>query len=143
MVYWAQSVMETVWQAAAFLTFVKGLLGIPDVQPSHAPPPALTAEPLGEYAQLPTPKPVIQTAGSFSTSAGDIFARIRACESHGNYSTNTGNGYYGAYQYNDQTWGGYGGYQHASDAPPSVQDQKARETYAQRGGSPWPVCSRR
>jgi hypothetical protein len=86
---------------------------------------------------------VKRAAAVYGLNTGDIFARIRQCESHGNYSTNTGNGYYGAYQYNDSTWGGYGGYQHASDAPASVQDQKAKETYAKRGSQPWPVCGRR
>lgn len=75
---------------------------------------------------------------STAAPSGDIFARIRARESGGNYATNTGNGYYGAYQYNDGTWGGYGGYRHASDAPAEVQDAKAHETYAARGCSPWP-----
>jgi len=73
-----------------------------------------------------------------NAASGDVLARIRARESGGNYATNTGNGYYGAYQYNDGTWGGYGGYAHASDAPASVQDAKAAETYAARGCSPWP-----
>lgn len=69
---------------------------------------------------------------------GDVFARIRMRESGGNYATNTGNGYYGAYQFDVGTWGGYGGYKYASDAPPAVQDAKAAETYARRGCNPWP-----
>lgn len=73
-----------------------------------------------------------------AAAGGDIFARIRMRESGGNYRANTGNGYYGAYQYDDRTWGNYGGYRHASDAPPEVQDAKARETYAARGCNPWP-----
>lgn len=82
----------------------------------------------------PTP---IKVAGS------DFFARLRQCESGGNYATNTGNGYYGAYQYDRSTWNNYGGYSTADQAPPSVQDEKARQDYARRGGSPWPTCSRR
>lgn len=70
--------------------------------------------------------------------SGDVFARIRMRESGGNYATNTGNGYYGAYQFDVGTWGGYGGYKYASDAPPAVQDAKAAETYARRGCNPWP-----
>jgi LysM repeat protein len=75
---------------------------------------------------------------SAAPASADLFGRIRARESGGNYAENTGNGYYGAYQYNDSTWGGYGGYKHASDAPPAVQDAKAAQTYAARGCSPWP-----
>lgn len=71
----------------------------------------------------------------------EAFARLRQCESGGNYATNTGNGYYGAYQFDISTWGGFGGYTFPSDAPPSVQDDKARQTQAARGWSPWPSCS--
>lgn len=80
-----------------------------------------------------------KTAG-FSGSFAEALARLRSCE--GSYTSNTGNGYYGAYQFDKQTWGGYGGYPHAAAAPPAVQDQKAWETYKRRGWQPWPSCSR-
>ncbi len=73
-----------------------------------------------------------------SAPSGDILSRIRMRESGGNYATNTGNGYYGAYQYDVGTWNNYGGYRVASDAPPEVQDAKAADTFARRGCSPWP-----
>ena len=81
--------------------------------------------------------PVVTLAGD------DAWARLRQCEAGGNYARNSGNGYYGAYQYDLSTWNGYGGYRYASDAPPELQDQKARETQGRRGWSPWPACSRK
>jgi LysM repeat protein len=81
---------------------------------------------------------VAPRAASYASGSGGIFARIRQRESGGNYATNTGNGYYGAYQYNIGTWGNYGGYARADLAPAAVQDAKAALTYAQRGCSPWP-----
>ncbi|HEY5695470.1 MAG TPA: ubiquitin-like domain-containing protein, partial [Candidatus Saccharimonadales bacterium] len=57
---------------------------------------------------------------TFSGSFADALARLRACEAGGAYSRNSGNGYYGAYQYNISTWAGYGGYVLPSDAPPAV-----------------------
>lgn len=87
------------------------------------------------------PKQQVEVVGSkpsFSGSFADALAKLRACE--GSYTSNTGNGYYGAYQYDVSTWGGYGGYTYASDAPPAVQDQRAWETYQRRGWSPWPSC---
>jgi uncharacterized protein YabE (DUF348 family) len=79
-------------------------------------------------------------ANTFSGSFAEALARLRSCE--GSYTSNTGNGYYGAYQFDRQTWGNYGGYAVASDAPPGVQDEKAWLTYQRRGWQPWPSCSR-
>ena len=94
-----------------------------------------------------TKQPVsqVETVGtkSSTTFSGDFagaLARLRSCE--GSYTSNTGNGYYGAYQFDIQTWGGYGGYANASLAPPAVQDEKAWLTYQRRGWSPWPSCSK-
>jgi resuscitation-promoting factor RpfB len=77
----------------------------------------------------------------FSESFKDALARLRMCEAGGHYDRNSGNGYYGAYQYDIGTWGGYMGYARADLAPPEVQDQKVYETYLRRGWKPWPTCS--
>lgn len=81
-------------------------------------------------------------ATNYAGGSSGVFERIRMRESGGNYATNTGNGYYGAYQYDLGTWNNYGGYARADLAPAAVQDAKAAATYAQRGCSPWPnTCS--
>ena len=79
-----------------------------------------------------------KSSTSFSGSFSEALARLRSCE--GNYTSNTGNGYYGAYQFDKRTWGNYGGYELASDAPAAVQDEKAWQTYKARGWQPWPTC---
>ena len=79
-----------------------------------------------------------KSSNTFSGSFYEALARLRSCE--GSYTSNTGNGYYGAYQFDKRTWGKYGGYEVASDAPPSVQDEKAWQTYKARGWQPWPTC---
>jgi hypothetical protein len=78
------------------------------------------------------------TAGA-STAAGHMQA-IAACESGGNYSTNTGNGFYGAYQFTQSTWESVGGTGNPAAASPAEQDRRAAMLYAQQGSSPWPVC---
>lgn len=72
---------------------------------------------------------------------GSIWAALRECESGGDYSTNTGNGYFGAYQFLLSTWQGlgYSGYPH--EASPAIQDQAARELQARSGWGQWPSCA--
>ena len=68
---------------------------------------------------------------------------LRFCESGNTYTRNSGNGYYGAYQYDLGTWGNFQGYARPDLAPASVQDQKFLETFNRRGWAPWPACSRK
>ena len=77
------------------------------------------------------------------TATAEDFQRLRVCESSNNYRANTGNGYYGAYQFDLRTWRGLGhdGYPH--QASPGTQDAAARELQADRGWQPWPACARR
>jgi hypothetical protein len=97
----------------------------------------------GVQCVLPPPPVIEVPVVVTSIDTGDSWSRLRQCESGGNYAINTGNGYYGAYQYDLRTWGNYGGYSRPDLAPPTVQDAKARETQSARGWSPWPVCSAR
>ena len=80
-------------------------------------------------------------APSPSSSSADL-AALRSCESGGNYRANTGNGYYGAYQFSASTWQSLGHGGRASDAAPHVQDQAALRLASAKGWSQWPACSR-
>ncbi|MCE2525141.1 MAG: transglycosylase family protein [Acidimicrobiia bacterium] len=70
------------------------------------------------------------------------WAALRGCESTNNYLVNTGNGYYGAYQFDQATWESVGGTGRPHWAAPEVQDARARLLYARRGWQPWPICGR-
>ena len=74
---------------------------------------------------------------------GDVWAKLRSCESGGRYTANTGNGFYGAYQFHPRTWRALGYPGLPSQAPPEVQDEAARKLQARSGWGQWPVCSRR
>ena len=76
-----------------------------------------------------------------SSSSADL-AALRGCESGGDYTADTGNGYYGAYQFSAATWRslGYGGL--PSAATPSVQDEAALRLASTKGWSQWPACAR-
>ena len=97
--------------------------------PAGAGPPAPTGVPAASGGPLPP--------GNLAAE----FAAIRNCESGDDYSLDTGNGYYGAYQFSLPTWQGLGGAGLPSSAPPAVQDALAYRLYQQDGWAPWPECS--
>jgi hypothetical protein len=115
--------------------------------PAPPEPEAVAAEPPKPADPAPTPvKAAVATRAA--GDAGDDrdaanFARLRQCESNGNYATNTGNGYYGAYQFSADTWHALGYDGLPSDAPPEVQDEAAHRLQARSGWGQWPACSRR
>jgi len=88
----------------------------------------------------------VQLASQPVVAAGataDNMLALRLCESGSTYTRNSGNGYYGAYQYDIGTWANFDGYARPDLAPADVQDAKFLQTFADRGWSPWPACSRK
>lgn len=89
---------------------------------------------------------------SYSSSGGtealsQAWACIADAESGGNPATNTGNGYYGEFQFSQSTWNSLMGqmgldYARADLAPSSVQYQAAQRLQAESGWSQWPETSR-
>ena len=67
---------------------------------------------------------------------------IAACESGGNPSTDTGNGFYGKYQFTQSTWAAVGGSGNPAAAPEAEQDRRAAKLLARAGSGQWPVCGR-
>jgi len=110
-------------------------------KPRHAKP-SKTAPTLAVGGMTAAIGAGLSTSAAQAATAGD-FARLRQCESGGNYAADTGNGYYGAYQFDLRTWHGlgYSGYPH--QAASGTQDQAAEALQADRGWSPWPACSRK
>lgn len=108
----------------------------PVVKPPPPPPP----QPQPAPAPVPVPTPTPTTTAPAAPSGG-VWLELRECESSDDYQEDSGNGYYGAYQFSLSTWLGlgYGGL--PSNAPPSVQDQAAQRLQARSGWGQWPVCS--
>jgi hypothetical protein len=75
-------------------------------------------------------------------TASPVLEAIAACESGGNPTTDTGNGFYGKYQFTLGTWAAVGGSGNPAQASEAEQDRRAAALYAQSGSSPWPVCGR-
>jgi resuscitation-promoting factor RpfB len=85
------------------------------------------------------PAPSRSSAGG-STANAAMWDRIAQCESTGNWSINTGNGYYGGLQFDSGTWTSNGGGQYAPRADLTSREQQiavANYVYARRGLQPW------
>lgn len=96
-----------------------------------------------QSVEITAPKKQVEIVGAkpvFSGSFGDALAKLRACESGGNYANKKNPLYRGAYQYSYSTWGNKYGIRDPADATPAQQDQAAWETYQRRGWQPWPHC---
>ncbi|WP_353951259.1 transglycosylase family protein [Knoellia sp. S7-12] len=81
-----------------------------------------------------------------ASAAGTVWDRVAACESGGNWSINTGNGYYGGLQFSYSTWKGFGGQRYATTANRATKAQQiliAQKTLKVQGPGAWPVCSKR
>ena len=79
------------------------------------------------------------SGGSAAVSGDDasIWAAIAQCESGGNPTTNTGNGYYGMYQFSLPTWQSVGGTGLPSDASAEEQTMRARMLQQRAGWGQW------
>ena len=80
------------------------------------------------------------SSSSPAVASGDdaaIWAAIAQCESGGNPSTNTGNGYYGMYQFSLPTWQSVGGTGLPSDASAEEQTMRARMLQQRAGWGQW------
>jgi hypothetical protein len=77
-----------------------------------------------------------------ASAASPTLEAIAACESGGNPATNTGNGFYGKYQFTLSTWQSVGGAGNPAAASEAEQNQRAALLYAREGAAPWPVCGR-
>ncbi|CAN5804720.1 MAG: transglycosylase family protein [Geodermatophilaceae bacterium] len=103
-------------------------------RPAPAPAPAPAPSPGGGGGGGSAPPP---------SNSGLNWDALAGCESGGNWSINTGNGYYGGLQFDKGTWDAYGGQQYAAyphQASKGEQIAVAERLYADRGDSPWPSC---
>ena len=72
--------------------------------------------------------------------------RVAQCESGGNWSANTGNGYYGGLQFSRRAWHSYGGEAYAGTANYATRSQQieiAEKVLTAQGWKAWPTCARR
>ncbi|MFR9799176.1 transglycosylase family protein [Streptomyces sp. MS06] len=82
-------------------------------------------------------------SGTASAATASEWDAVAQCESGGNWSINTGNGFYGGLQFTASTWAAYGGTQYAARADLASKSQQiaiAEKVLAGQGKGAWPVC---
>ncbi|WP_300018173.1 transglycosylase family protein [Pseudonocardia sp.] len=85
----------------------------------------------------------VALAGTAHAAPISDWDRLAQCESGGNWSINTGNGYYGGLQFSPSTWRAFGGSGMPHQASKSEQIAVAERTLAGQGWGAWPACSRK
>lgn len=78
---------------------------------------------------------------TYARSGGGVWDRIAKCESGGNWSTSTGNGYYGGLQFTVSSWRAVGGKGMPNHASKSEQIARAKILQSRQGWGAWPACT--
>ncbi|WP_327355557.1 transglycosylase family protein [Streptomyces sp. NBC_01304] len=85
----------------------------------------------------------LMTAGTASAATSSEWDAVAQCEAGGNWSINTGNGYYGGLQFSASTWAAHGGTAYAATADQASKSQQiavAEKVLASQGKGAWPSC---
>lgn len=95
-----------------------------------------------ELNPLPTPRPVVRPAPrSAVTPSGDVWDRLRRCESADGRTSRNGL-YHGYFQFRLDTWRNAGGTGHPMDHSYEHQKKVAQAWLARTSWAQWPACSR-
>ncbi len=113
--------------------------------PAPTPAPAPVAVQVPVVHQQAQPRPVSGNTGAVAPAVGTgVWDQLAQCEAGGNWSTSTGNGYFGGLQFDQGTWLSSGGGAYAPTAAQASREQQiavAESLRAQRGFNPWPACA--
>ncbi|TQE43250.1 DUF348 domain-containing protein [Corynebacterium phoceense] len=85
-----------------------------------------------------------EPAAAPAVADGSVWDTLAQCESTGNWSINTGNGFSGGLQFTDSTWQAFGGGEYASQAWQASREQQiavAQKVQAAQGWGAWPACT--
>lgn len=109
--------------------------------PQAAPVAAAVPQPAKQQAQPRVAAPRAAAPAAASTVSGGVWDQLAACESGGNWSINTGNGYFGGLQFSASSWRAVGGSGLPSEASKAEQIARAEALKARQGWGAWPACT--
>ncbi|KPC65048.1 transglycosylase, partial [Streptomyces sp. NRRL WC-3753] len=98
---------------------------------------------LAGVAGVAVAAPLVAT-GSASAATASEWDAVAQCESGGNWSINTGNGFYGGLQFTSSTWRAFGGGQYAARADQASRSQQivvAERILDAEGTAAWATCA--
>ena len=81
------------------------------------------------------------TSASKTTPSGSVWDQLAACEAGGNWSANTGNGYYGGLQFSVDSWRSVGGSGYPHEHSRETQIEMGKKLQARQGWSAWGACA--
>lgn len=90
--------------------------------------------------------PIAMAVAPAQAASDNVWDKVAQCESTGNWSINSGNGFYGGLQFTQSTWQAYGGGAFASSPNQASREQQiqvAERVLAGQGAGAWPVCSQK
>ena len=102
--------------------------------------PVVTQQPVASSAPA-QPAVKQQPVAATPVASGSVWDRLAQCESGGNWSINTGNGFSGGLQFTPSTWAGYGGTGAPESASRAQQIAVAERVQASQGWGAWPACA--
>lgn len=109
--------------------------------PESAPVAATPASATTRTSAPAQPRSAYRPAHTSSSVSGGVWDRLAACESGGNWSINTGNGFYGGLQFTLSSWQAVGGSGYPHHASKSEQIARGQALQAQQGWGAWPACA--
>jgi len=115
-------------------------VGTKAATPPVTPPATRPATPPATVA-APPPSAGNTSGAGLNLANAAMWDKIAQCESGGNWSINTGNGFYGGLQFTLSTWHAYGGSGMPNHASRAQQIAVAKKVQAAQGWGAWPACT--
>jgi resuscitation-promoting factor RpfB len=117
----------------------------PDEQLTSRPVPvtevAVVPTPVASAPRAAAPRASVAPVAPNYATGSSVWDRLAQCEAGGNWSINTGNGFYGGLQFTLSSWKAAGGSGYPNQASREEQIARGERLLAMQGWGAWPACS--
>lgn len=119
-------------------------LTTPTPTSTPAPTPTLSPSPTPTKIPLPTSTPIptsTSTPDPKNPDSAEVWESIAKCEANGNWSSDTGNGYFGGLQFSQGAWNSVGGSGNPAQTSKDEQITRGKMLQKMRGWGVWGACA--